>query len=126
MVGSEPAVGVLRSSTFTHPDNGFVKFLVGGHSTHWTPDIFNYVTLNRASDGFEYGRVYAPDQNFVKEAAITNPAAANVDVYLEIVDNCTSGGWAWISFDHLQTVVIPEPAILGLLSVLGLALLRRK
>lgn len=126
MVGSEPAVGVLRSATFTYPSDGFVTFLIGGYSTHWAPEIFNYVVLKRASDGLEYGRFYAPNQNYVMEAAITNPAAAYVDVYVEVVDNCSSGGWAWISVDNIATGIIPEPAILGLLSVLGLALLRRK
>ena len=79
-----------------------------------------------ASDGLEYGRVYAPNQNYVIEAAITNAAAAGEEVYVEIVDDCSSNGWAWISVDNIATGIIPEPATLGLLAILGLAFLRRK
>ena len=110
MVGGETNVGTIRSTTFTYPADGYVKFLVGGWSKHFNPAIFNYVSLKDAGDDTEYGRVYAPDQNLVVERSITNAAAEGKEVYFEVVDNCTSGGWAWLSVDYFQIkTFVPEP-----------------
>ena len=111
MVGGEPATGTLRSATFTYPQDGYVKFLVGGYSKHWDTVIYNYVVLKDADTHAEYGKVYAPDQNDVTERSITNSSAFNKEVYIEVVDNCTSGTFAWIAVDYFQAKTpIPEPA----------------
>ncbi len=102
MLGGEINTGTIKSINFTYPTDGSVKFLIGGHSTHWTPEVYNYVAIKDASTHAEYGRVYAPDQNYVTERAITNAAANGKEVYIEVVDNCSSGGWAWISVDYFQ------------------------
>ncbi len=110
MVGGESATGTLRSTTFTYPQDGYVKFLVGGYSKHWDSVVYNYVVLKDAATHAEYGKVYAPDQNDVTEKSITNSSANNKEVYIEIVDNCTSGGFAWIAVDYFQVKTpIPEP-----------------
>ena len=110
MVGGEPATGTLRSATFTYPQDGYVKFLVGGYSKHWDSVVYNYVVLKDAATHTEYGKVYAPDQNDVTERSITNSSAYNKQVYVEIVDNCTSGGFAWIAVDYFQAKTpVPEP-----------------
>jgi len=111
MVGGEPQTGTLSSTTFTYPQDGYVKFLIGGWSSWGGGEgVYNYVSLKDASTHTEYGRVYAPGQNFVVDRAITNASAYNQEVYIEVVDNCTSNGFAWISVDYFQIKTFaPEP-----------------
>jgi len=103
-VGGETATGTLRSATFTYPKDGCVSFLIAGHSTRFSPTIYNYVTLKDAVTHADYGTVYTPDQDLVVEKAITNIAANNKQVYFEIVDNCEETGYAWIAVDYFQLI----------------------
>ncbi len=110
IIDGEANTGTIRSITFTYPADGYVKFLVGGHSDHWLPTLYNYVVLKDAATHTEYGKVYAPNQDLVVERAITNASAYNKQVYIEVVDNCTSSGFAWISVDYFQIkTFVPEP-----------------
>ncbi len=111
MVGGEINTGTLKSTTFMYPQDGYVKFLIGGWSSFGGGEgAYNYVALKKASDGSEFGRVYAPGQNLVVERAITNASAYNQEVYIEVVDNCTSGAYAWLSVDYFQIkTFVPEP-----------------
>ncbi|RLD11568.1 MAG: hypothetical protein DRI44_03225 [Chlamydiae bacterium] len=111
MVGGEINTGTLKSTTFMYPQDGYVKFLIGGWSSFGGGEgAYNYVALKKASDGSEFGRVYAPGQNLVVERAITNASAYNQEVYMEVVDNCTSGAYAWLSVDYFQIkTFVPEP-----------------
>ncbi len=108
LLGGETETGTIRSVDFTYPTDGSVKFLVCGHSTHFSPEIYNYVALKDAGDDTEYGRVYAPDQNTFVEMAITNHAANGKQVYIEAVDDCSEAGWAWLGLDYIQ-VETPIP-----------------
>jgi|GEM_PF-2900593 len=102
IVGGETQTGSLRSATFTYPQDGYVKFLIAGHSTRWPPAIYNYVVLKDASTHAEYGKVYAPDQDHVVVRAITNSSAYNQQVYIEAVDNCASNAYAWLAIDYFE------------------------
>jgi len=99
---NESRVGVLRSDTFTYPTNGFITFFVAGHSTHWAPVTNNYVVLKLASNGEILNKVLAPDQNDLRKAILQSEAAYGKNVYIEIVDDCSQGGWAWIAVDDFQ------------------------
>ncbi len=128
IVGGESATGELKSDNFTHPD-GNIYFIIGGWSRgdpgQDTP-LTNYVGLFLAADDSELARVEAPKSDASVSTNFSSGANWGNSVYLKIVDNDVSNSYAWIYADYFQFDVIPEPAIIGLLSLLGLALLRRK
>ncbi len=100
MKGGETQTGTLTSPSFVLPVNSTIKFLIGGHSSHWSPEIFNYAVLKLASDNSEIDRIYAPGSNILTEKSFDAVAAYGQEVYVEVVDNCTSSGWAWLSVDN--------------------------
>ena len=129
---AEAQTGTLKSKNFILPDLGEMQFLAGGYSkvgvgsgTDW-----NYVTLNDAVSGAELDRVYMPGTTVTMMATNLVPPlvyqGSGSNMYIEIVDNCTSNGWAWLAVDKFEVIVIPEPVIFGLLAILGLAIIRRK
>ncbi len=99
---SETAVGVLRSDTFTYPSNSFITFFIAGHSTHFAPVTNNYVVLKLASNGAILDKVFAPDNNVLRKAFLESKDAYGENVYIEIVDDCSQTGWAWIAADDFQ------------------------
>ncbi|RKX36694.1 MAG: hypothetical protein DRP64_18250, partial [Verrucomicrobia bacterium] len=46
--------------------------------------------------------VFAPDQNAMRRAVLQSEAAYGEQVYIEVVDDCSQGGWAWIAVDGFQ------------------------
>ena len=131
---NETFQGTLKSRDFTIPENGYVQFKLGGYSYNpaiTNVPIYNYVTLNDAESGAQLGdKIYCPQTT--GSMVITNiipPTAymgSGSNVCLNVVDDSTVAAYGWLSFDSLETKVIPEPATLGLLAILGLAFLRRK
>jgi len=126
--GGESAVGELKSDNFTHPD-GNIYFIIGGWS-RGSPvqdtSFTNYVGLYLASDDSELARVEAPKSDASVVTNIFSDIHWGDPVYLKIVDNDVSNSYAWIYADYFQFDIIPEPAILGLLALLGFGLLRGK
>ncbi len=129
---AEQQTGTLQSKSFTLPSLGEIQFLAGGYShlgigpgTDW-----NYVTLKDAVNGAELDRAYMPGTTVTMIATNLVPPLAyqgsGSNMYIEVIDNCTSNGWAWLAVDKFEIIVIPEPVIFGLLAILGLAILRRK
>jgi hypothetical protein len=105
MVGGEPAVGTLKSKSFVMPVKSSVKFLIGGWSSWGGGEgAYNYVTLKLASYDSEIDRIYAPGSNNLQEKTLAAVAAYGQEVYVEVVDNCTSSGYAWLSVDNFQVV----------------------
>ena len=99
---NEAAVGVLRSGTFTYPTNSFITFFVAGYSTHFAPATNNYVVLKLASNGAVLDKSLTPDQDEMRKVIFQSEAAYGKQVYIEIVDDCTQAGWAWIAADDFQ------------------------
>jgi len=108
--GGEAATGTIRSVTFSCSPESYVSFLANGYSTNTVGDggtDYNYVTLNRASNGEELDRVYMPGTtgNMIERKLFTgleNPE----NVYVEVVDDCAAGGWAWMAVDSFNVVEI--------------------
>ena len=129
----ETTVGTLQSKEFTLPTLGAVEFLAGGYSFNpsvTNVPIYNYVTLNDAVSGAELDRVYMPGSTPTMSLTNLVPPLAyqgtGSNIYIKVVDDSTGGGWAWLSVDKFEIVAIPEPAIFGLLTILALAVFRRK
>lgn len=96
----ETAVGVIRSSTFTL--NMPVTFLIAGwnHVPGQQPEYHhNYVALKRASDGVELDRVYAPNSSTLRMYNLAAPDAIGEAVYIELVDDGSDAGYAWMAVD---------------------------
>ena len=105
LIGGETSTGTIRSVNMTLTGNGVVKFLMCGWSKQPSgePDSYNYVTLNRASNGEELDRVYAPNQNTMAERFLHSAAAIGEEVYIEAVDDGNlSGGYQWLGVDDFQ------------------------
>ncbi|RKX40128.1 MAG: hypothetical protein DRP64_13135, partial [Verrucomicrobia bacterium] len=102
VTAGETSVGVLRSDTFLCPSDSFINFFIAGHSTHFAGTTNNYVVLKLASNGAILDQVFAPDQNAMRRAVLQSEAAYGKQVYIEVVDDCTQGGWAWIAVDDFQ------------------------
>jgi len=103
-VGGEPATVTLTSETFSLGTNDTVSFLIGGYSgTSEGAEDWNYVALKRASDDSEIDRVWAP---FTTGTMVSNSFASvtNIaeNVYIEVVDDASGTGWAWLSVDDFQ------------------------
>jgi len=99
-LAGEAAVGVLRSDPFTLQTP--VTFLMAGWDRwppHQPPHGYNYVTLNRASDGAELDRVWAPGQNHLNMHVLSAPEAIGEDVYIEVVDDGVYPMYSWIAVD---------------------------
>ncbi len=103
-VGGEPATGTLTSETFSLGTNDTVSFLIGGYSgTSEGAEDWNYVALKRASDDSEIDRVWAPfTTGTMEEASFTSTTNIAENVYIEVVDDASGGGWAWLSVDDFQ------------------------
>ncbi|MCK5851998.1 VCBS repeat-containing protein [bacterium] len=105
LVGGETAIGTIRSVNVTLTGNGVVNFLMCGWSKQpsGVPDSYNYVTLNRTSNGEELDRVYAPNQNTMVQRFLQSAVAIGEEVYIEAVDNGnSSGGYQWFGVDDFQ------------------------
>ncbi len=129
----ESTAGTLQSKEFVLPDDGAVEFLAGGYSFNpalTNIPIYNYVTLNDAVSGAELDRVYMPGTTGTMSLTNLVPPLAyqgtGSNIYIKVVDDSTGVGWAWLSVDKFEIIAIPEPAILGLLSILALAVFRKK
>ena len=105
MQGGEPAVGTLRSPSFVLPINYSMKFLLGGWSS-WNggEGEYNYISLKLASNDSEIDRIYAPGSNNLQEKVFDAASAYGQEVYVEVVDDCTAGAYAWLSVDNFQVV----------------------
>jgi len=103
-VGGEPATGTLTSETITFEPTDTISFLIGGYSgTSAEAEDWNYVALKRASDDSEIDRVWAPfTTGTMEEASFVSTTNIAEDVYIEVVDDSTGGGWAWIMVDDFQ------------------------
>jgi len=104
LAGGETATGTIRSINATLTGNGVVTFLMCGWSKQLSDasNSYNYVTLNRASDGEELDRVYAPNQNMMVQKYLQSSAAIGEEVYIEAVDNATDGSYAWFGVDVFE------------------------
>ena len=108
LVNGETATGTIRSINLTLNGNGMVSLLICGWSS-WAgggTNEYNYVTLNRTSNGEELDRVYAPNQNSMVQKYLQSADAIGEDVYVEVVDNSTGTGYAWLGVDDFQ---FPKP-----------------
>ena len=120
----------MQSKNFTLPADGIAQFMLAGYGGGDDgARSNNYVTLNDAVSGAELGRAYPSNIRDLSASVnmITPPSAyqgTGSNVYLKVIDGDTLS-WGWLAFDNLE-IVVPEPAFLGLLSILGLAFLRRK
>ncbi|MCK4982134.1 MAG: hypothetical protein KAS17_04370, partial [Victivallaceae bacterium] len=104
LVGGETTTGTIRSVNVTLTGNGTVSLLVCGWSKQpaGLPDSYNYVTLNRASNDEELDRVYAPNQNQMVQSFLHSASAIGEEVYIEVVDNSSDTGYAWLGVDNFQ------------------------
>ncbi len=103
-VGGEPATGTLTSETFAFGTTDTISFLVGGYSG-WAPasNNWNYVALKRASDDSEIDRVWAPQTTgSMVEHSFSSATNIVENVYIEVVDNADTNGFAWIMVDDFQ------------------------
>jgi len=103
MLGGETATGTLRSKNFTLRKDEQLSFLIAGHSTHW-PSDYNYILLCRASDDAELDKVWAPDINSLQSRILSHSTNIDLEVYIKVVDDCTEGGWAWLSVDNFYKI----------------------
>jgi len=102
-LGGESAVGVLRSDSFTLRMP--IAFLMSGHNHipgQQDPEHHNYVTLNRVSDGAELDRVWAPGHGYLYSYVLSSPETVGEDVYIEVVDNGSDNGYAWLAVDFFM------------------------
>ncbi len=99
----EESTGTVSSATFTVDTNQFVSVRVGG----WSGGLgdgytdYNYVTLKRASDDLELDRVYAPGKDSMVVRSLFHEQGVATDVYVEVVDDATGGGYAWLAVDDV-------------------------
>ena len=97
----ETVTGTIRSNPFalagTNIEFGIAGWSAwGGGASNW-----NYVTLNLA-DGTEIDRVYTPNQNAMIAAILDGSGYQNQQVYIEVVDNGTTNGFAWLAVDNFR------------------------
>jgi len=107
-VGGETAVGTLRTINFTYQSNTLIRFKIAGWSSYGFGSeggAYNYISLKRASDDFTYTNIFAPNQTspFITRE-FNFESAYGEEVYIEVVDNCTSGGYAWLAVDYFETL----------------------
>jgi len=69
------------------------------------------VALKRASDNSEIERIWAPNVTHTMLQKSFGFSGAVENVYIEVVDDGTDGGYAWIAVDDFQLDVIPEPLL---------------
>ncbi len=103
-VGGEANVGTLRTINFTYQSNTLIRFKIAGWSSYNSDtEVYNYISLKRASDNFTYTNIFTPNQTspFVTKE-FNFEAAYGEEVYIEVVDNCTSGGFAWLAVDYFE------------------------
>ena len=110
--GGEIAIGSLRSENFTYPTNSYIQFLIGGysHGGSGQETNYNYVTLNFANDNSELDRKYAPGMTATMSNSVLIAASSyfGKEVYIEVIDDCANGTFAWLSVDKFE-IIIPEP-----------------
>lgn len=111
--GGEAATGVLRSPVFTL-SKARVEFLMAGHS-YWpgveSENHHNYVVLCRASDNAELDRIYTPGQDSFTTVYLDGSTALSEQVYVQVVDNGTNTGYAWLAVDQFHLVAAPVPPV---------------
>ena len=116
--GGEVATGSLRSENFIYPTNSYIQFLIGGYSHgEFGPGTnYNYVTLNLADNDSELDRKYAPGTTATMSTSILAAASSyyGKEVYIEVIDDCANGTFAWLSVDEFE-IVIPEPGFLWII-----------
>jgi len=128
----ENTVGTLQSKNLTLPTFGAVEFLAGGYShvgvgpgADW-----NYVSLNDALSGAELDRVYMPGSTATMSLTNLIPPLAyqgsGSNMYIKVVDNCTSNAWAWMTVDKFEIIAIPEPVWIWIVGILELWIIGRK
>lgn len=102
--GGEAATGTLTSETFTFGTNDTVSFQMMGWSGYGDPagTDYNYVALKRAADDSEIERIYAPGTGYMVPKAFTSTTNIAEDVYIEVVDNATTNGYAWLGVDDFK------------------------
>jgi len=107
-VGGETQIGTLRTINFTYQSNTLIRFKIAGWSSYGFGSgggAYNYISLKRASDDFTYTNIFAPNQTSPFITKEFNFASAyGEEVYIEVVDNCTSGGYAWLAVDYFETL----------------------
>ncbi len=117
--GGEVATGSLRSEDFTYPTNTYIQFLIGGysHGGSGSGTNYNYVTLNLADDDSELDRKYAPGMTATMSTSVLIAASSyyGKKVYIEVIDDCANGTFAWLSVDEFE-IIIPEPVSIYYLS----------
>ncbi len=110
MAGDETLVGTLRSSTFALPTSGMISFLIAGHNYYPgqnTSPTWDYVAMKKASDGTEIDRVWAPGSDNFSLAILDGSAYAGQNVFIDVVDDGTATGFAWLAVDNF-TVFTPN------------------
>ena len=96
----EDGQGTLKSQSFVLGDDEILQLRMGGWSgTSPGLEDYNYVTLNRISDGLELDRVYAPGvTGFMATRQMAHGLVGDVEVYVEVVDD-SGVSFAWFSVD---------------------------
>jgi hypothetical protein len=111
--GGESATGTLRSSDFSFGNGSTITFLISGWSSLGGSGqpAYNYVALKRASNNSEVDRVWTPNITGSMQEKSFSYYDGMENMYIEIVDNCTSNGYAWIAVDNFQLDIVPEGGI---------------
>jgi len=126
--GGEAATGSLRSENFVYPTNSYIQFLIGGysHGGAGPGTDYNYVTLNLADDDTELDRKYAPGATATmsNSVLIASSSYFGENVYIEVIDDCANGNFAWLSVDKFE-IIIPEPGFIMIMSLIVISTLRR-
>ena len=69
------------------------------------------MVLRRASDGTEVDRLYTPGQDTFVTVYLDGSDALGEQVYIEVVDNGTNTGFAWLAVDRFCLASGPTPPV---------------
>lgn len=103
---TESFTGWLQSIPFKLTKK-MISFKIGGWAQTNDPggENWNYVTLNRASDGAEIDRVLAPGiTGTMATEYLDGSSVVGQDVYIMVVDESDGGGFSWITVDTFVLV----------------------
>lgn len=96
----ETATGTLRSANFVIEDN-LLSFRAVGYDGEFGTHNQNYIYLKRASDGAILLSTKPPQSDMFTDITWDVSTYKGVTAYLEVVDNDSDGGFAWLGIDHV-------------------------
>ncbi len=101
----ESFTGSLQSINFKMTSN-LITFKIGGwRETPGGGENWNYVTLNRASDGAEIDRVLAPNiTGTMSTEYLDGSSVVGQNVYIMVLDEAANYGYAWITVDNFRII----------------------